>query len=73
MSEQNPELREDDKKPQCVLSDVGSNPTPGATNIAIIGEAFRFELQLVISWSISFSKRWINGKTLESFSQYRRN
>jgi len=34
---QNSELgREDDKKPQGVLSDVGSNPTPGANNIAII-------------------------------------
>jgi hypothetical protein len=30
MSEQNPELREDDKKPQGVLSGVGSNSTPGS-------------------------------------------
>ena len=37
MSEQNPNnLKEDNKKPQGVLSGVGSNPTPGANNIAII-------------------------------------
>jgi hypothetical protein len=34
MSEQNSNVRENDKKPQGVLSDVGSNPTPGANNIA---------------------------------------
>ena len=34
MNEQNNNVREDDKKPQGVLSGVGSNPTPGASNIA---------------------------------------
>jgi len=40
MSEQNPELREDDKKPQGVLSDVGSNPTPGALKLPFKGVSY---------------------------------
>ncbi|MEM2463944.1 MAG: hypothetical protein QXY07_04600 [Candidatus Bathyarchaeia archaeon] len=36
----NDNLREDDKKPQGVLSDVGSNPTPGAQSLFAFAEEF---------------------------------